>query len=120
MEMFKKTNMQFNQLKRAFLSSGYEISLSQGRAIERRALDGVYFPKRHELGAIMGLLAPDEYKIYINRSLSLEDRAVTLLHELIHLKDETLPEQTVEDLGISLWSTMTDSQRGFLEFLVRA
>jgi hypothetical protein len=108
----------FNQLKKTFLDSGFEIRLVPRRQLEGLALDAPYEVKRHLDTNIMGLIMPDEYTIALAKELDTDDRAVTLLHELIHLHDENLPEEEVEALTGEMEQTLTPAQFGFLQFLV--
>lgn len=108
----------FGQLKKAFLDSGYEIRLLPARDLERLALDAPYEVKRHLDTNIMGLIMPDDGSIAIARELSVDERATTLLHELIHLYDEEMGEDLVEDLTLELEGNISPDQFGFLQFLV--
>jgi hypothetical protein len=108
----------FNQLKKAYLDSGYEIHYIPARQLERLALDAPLEVKRHTNSDIMGLIMPDENAIAIAEELSVDERATTLLHELIHLFDPNLEEDAVEDITLDLEQELTPGQFGFLQFLV--
>lgn len=108
----------FAQLKKTFLESGYEIRMFPRHELERLALDAPMQVKRHTDSDIMGLIMPDEYAIGIAKDLSVDERAATLLHEIIHLYDENLPEDRVEDLTLEMEEELSPSQFGFLQFLV--
>ena len=112
------TTPTFAQLKKTFLDSGYEIRIFQRHELERLALDAPIGVKRHTESDIMGLIMPDEYAIGIAKDLSVDERAATLLHEIIHLYDENLPEEKVEDLTLTMEEELSPSQFGFLQFLV--
>ena len=108
----------FPQLKKAFLDSGYEIRLFPRHELESLALDAPKEVKRHLNSNIMGLIMPDENLIGITQDLSVDERAATLLHELIHLYEESLSEEDVENLTVELEESLTPGQFGFLQFLV--
>lgn len=108
----------FGQLKKAFLDSGFEIRLLPARDLERLALDAPFEVKRHLDSNIMGLIMPDDNSIGIARELSVDERATTLLHELIHLYAETMDEDEVENLTLEMENSLSGDQFGFLQFLV--
>jgi hypothetical protein len=111
-------NPTFNQLRKTFLDSGYEIRHFPARELERLALDAPLEVKRHVDTNIMGLIMPDQGIIGIARELPNDDKAITLLHELIHLYDEEMDEEEVEALTVEFESSLTPQQFGFLQFLV--
>ncbi|HSI20583.1 MAG TPA: hypothetical protein VLA04_02665 [Verrucomicrobiae bacterium] len=108
----------FGQLKKAFLDSGYEIRLIPAHDLERLALDAPFEVKRHLNTNIMGLIMPDENTIGIAKNLPVDERATTLLHEIIHLFDEEMGEEEVENLTLELEGSISPEQFGFLQFLV--
>ena len=108
----------FSQLKKAFLDSGYEIHFFPRRKLEQLALDAPYEVKRHQHSNIMGLIIPDENLVGLAEDLSIDERATTLLHEMIHLYNENLEEDAVESLTLELENSLEPSQFGFLQFLV--
>jgi hypothetical protein len=108
----------FAQLKKAYLDSGYEIRVIPRRQLEGMALDAPAEVKRHLDTNIMGLIIPDENAIGIAADLSPEERAVTLLHEWIHLWDAEVEEDDVEIMTLEMEETITPNQFGFLQFLV--
>lgn len=108
----------FAQLKRLFLESGYEIRFFPRRKLEELALDAPYEVKRHKHSNILGIIVPDEGIIALAEDLDLEDRAVTLLHELIHLFDPEMDEVEVENTTLDLESNLSSGELGFLKFLV--
>jgi len=112
------TSPNFAQLKKAFLDSGYEIRLFPRHQLERLSLDAPMEVKRHANSNIMGLIMPDENVIGLSNDLSADEKAVTLLHEIIHLYDENLDEEEVENLTLELEDSLTPNQFGFLQFLV--
>lgn len=108
----------FNQIKKTFLDSGYEIRFLPSHELESLALDAPFEVKRHKSSNIMGLIMPDENIIGLAQELSTEERAATLLHEIIHLYDESMEEEDVEAFTLELEQTITPSQYGFIQFLV--
>ncbi len=107
----------FSSLKRVFLNSGYEVRNFTRNRLEELALDAPTEVKRHQDSNIMGLILPDEMIIGIARDLTDEEKAVTLLHELLHLWDPELDEESVEELTIELEQQLSPGQFGFLQFL---
>jgi len=108
----------FAQLKKAFVDSGYEIRLLPRRQLEGMALDAPAEVKRHLDTNIMGLIMPDDNAIGIANELTVDERATTLLHELIHLWDEEMDEEDVESITLDMEETLNPNQFGFLQFLV--
>jgi len=111
-------NPTYSQLKKTFLDSGYEIRFFPRRKLEGMALDAPADVKRHLDSNILGLIVPDEGIIGIAEDLSQDERAVTLLHEWIHLFDEEIDEEEVENLTLEIEQQLTPNQFGFLQFLV--
>ena len=108
----------FNQLKKSFLESGFEIRSLPRYKLEQLALDAPYEVKRHVSSNIMGLILPDENMIALAEDLTVDEKATTLLHEMIHLFNEDFPEEDVESLTLEMESQMNPNQFGFLQFLV--
>lgn len=111
------TTPTFAQLKKAFLDSGFEIRFLPRQQLERLSLDAPFEVKRHVHSSIMGLIMPDENVIGLATELSKEERVATLLHELIHLYDEDMDEEDVENLTLEMENTLNPNQYGFLQFL---
>lgn len=108
----------FSQLKRSFMDSGFEIRRIPRHTLEGMALDAPAEVKRHLDSNIMGLIMPDEGVIGIAAELDTEAAATTLLHELIHLHNESMDEDDVENATLELERSITREQFGFLQFLV--
>lgn len=108
----------FNQLKRQFLESGYEIRRYARQDLERLALSAPTQEKRHLDSQIMGLIMPDRNVIGLAKELKPDQAALTLLHEWIHLFNEDLPEDRVEEITLDFAKTLSPHQMGFLAFLV--
>ena len=105
------------QLKKVFLDSGFEVRHFPQRTLEQLALDAPTEVKRHKHSDIYGLIMPDEYTIGIAKELDKGEQLTTLVHELIHLYDDQIPEDEVEEIALSLEDNFTPEQRGFFEFL---
>ncbi|MEI6477555.1 MAG: hypothetical protein WCO52_01025 [bacterium] len=108
----------FAQLKKTFVDSGYEIRFLPRHRLEGMSLDAPAEVKRHVHSDIMGLIMPDQNVIGLATELTREERAATLLHELIHMYDSEIPEDEVEDLTLEMENLLTPAQYGFLQFLV--
>ncbi len=108
----------FSQLKKSFMDSGYEIRRIPRYTLEGLALDAPSEVKRHMDSNIMGLIMPDEGVIGIAAELEPDEAATTLLHELIHLHNEFMEEDDVENATLELERSVTKEQFGFLQFLV--
>jgi len=104
-----KTN--FADLKGVLLHSGYEVVLT--KKISPRG----HHPS-HKFREAKGFIVPDQLKIYINRSISVNDRVITLIHELFHELYPTWQESTVERNCKQAFRELTVSQLGFLQFFV--
>jgi hypothetical protein len=114
----KNQTPSFSQLKKTFLDSGYEIRFFPRHDLEGLALDAPAEVKRHLQTNIMGLIIPDEDIIGIAKDLSVEDRVLTLIHELIHLYNDDIDEDDVESMTQELEQSLTPEQYGFFQFLV--
>jgi hypothetical protein len=112
------TNPTFPQLKRVFLSSGFEVRRMPRKRLESYALDAPIEPKRHMDSNIMGLLISDLQTIGIATDLTHSDAEETLLHELIHLYNEDMSEEAVESHTLTLAASLSPRDRGFLRFLI--
>lgn len=112
------TTPSFAQLKKAFLNSGFEIRHIPRQTLEGMALDAPAEVKRHLNSNIMGLIMPDENTIGIAAELDIDEQATTLLHEMIHLYDEEIPEEEVENMTLELENSLTSDQFYFLKLLV--
>ena len=65
-----------------------------------------------------GLIAPDELKIFVNKTLSVSERVITLIHELLHEAFPAWEEAKVETTAQDTFSRLTRSQLGFFQFFV--
>ena len=106
-----KTNINtiFNKLKTTLLRSGYEVILVSK-----------LMPKKTSVQSrgIKGYIVPDELKIYINKSIGINDRVVTLIHELLHELYPQWTENRVERECKSIFRGLKVSQLGWLQFFV--
>ena len=101
----------FRKLKTTLLYSGYEViltSVPQARAtkpgIRRRAAKGY--------------IVPDELKIFINRQIGVNDRVITLIHELMHELFPNWQEPRVERESKLVFRHLTVPRLGFFQFFV--
>jgi hypothetical protein len=108
----------FSQLKKTFVESGYEIRFFPRHRLEHLSLDAPAEVKRHVHSDIMGLIMPDQNVIGLATDLTREEKAATLLHELIHMYDPNLDEEEVEDLTLEMENNLSGEQMGFLQFLI--
>jgi len=107
-----KTNTKtiFNKLRATLVQSGYEVIL-----VNR------LMPKRTRSGrsrGIKGYIVPDELKIYISKSVGINDRAITLIHELLHEIYPQWPELKIERECKRVFRSLKVSQLGWFQFFV--
>jgi hypothetical protein len=106
-----KTNTKtiFNKLKTTLLRSGYEVILVSK-----------LMPKKS--GAlsrgVKGYIVPDELRIYISKAMGINDRVITLIHELLHELYPQWSEVKVEQECKSIFRGLRVSQLGWLQFFV--
>ncbi|MDD5605971.1 MAG: hypothetical protein PHR51_01450 [Patescibacteria group bacterium] len=100
----------FEKIKDALLHSGYEVVLSAKMVVAK----GEYVRFREAKGYI----APDELRIYINKNIGINDRVITLVHELLHELYPSWRELRVENQSKQIFKHLTVSQLGFLQFFV--
>jgi Zn-dependent peptidase ImmA (M78 family) len=92
------------ELKDNFIKNGYSV---------------VLVPKFKRFGKkVEGYICQDTLEIYIEKNLPLEERVITLLHELIHDIHEDWSEEKVENEARKIYQNLSDRDLGFLEFLV--
>lgn len=100
----------FAKIKNALLHSGYEVVLSNKMDVST----GGYIRFREAKGYIV----PDELRIYINKGIGINDRVITLVHELLHEIYPTWQEERVEHKSKQIFKNLTVPQLGFLQFFV--
>ena len=105
----RKRNRQFNLIKKTLLQSGYEVHLVNS-AKNRKPYTLARDTK--------GYLLPDDLKIYIDKHLGLNDRVITLVHELLHEVHPDWEEDRVEDNAQRIFNKLNVDQLGFLQFFV--
>jgi len=103
-----KTDM-FNKLKKVLLHSGYQVILT--RNISKHE------PKAIACG-VKGYILPDSLKIFINKNFGINDKVVTLIHELLHEIYPSKSEHQVDKLSKKVFKDLNVSQLGFLQFFV--
>lgn len=111
-----KSPVTFCKLKKSFIDSGYEVIIIPREKLENLSKRSSI---QRSIGSIMGLILPDEYLIAIAEELGIKERAITLLHEMIHLYDEAMPEELVEETTLAIEKKINNEQLGLLEFLVK-
>lgn len=107
-----KTNTKtiFNKLKNTLVQSGYRVILVD-RLLPRK---GVATRSR----GVKGYIVPDELKIYINKAIGINDRVVTLIHELLHELYPQWSETKIERECKRVFRGLKVSQLGWLQFFV--
>jgi len=91
----------FGKLKNTLVESGYDVRLTN------RFKD-----------AAKGQIEPDTLTIFINGNLELNDRALTLVHELLHEMFPEWGERRIEKVACQTFEKLTVAQLGFLQFFV--
>lgn len=107
--MKTNTNTIFNKLKTTLLRSGYEVILVNK-----------LMPKKASARSrgVKGYIVPDELKIYISKTIGINDRVITLIHELLHEIYPQWSERKVEQECKSIFRSLKVSQLGWLQFFV--
>ncbi|MBN2585588.1 hypothetical protein JXA59_02985 [Patescibacteria group bacterium] len=98
----------FSRLKKILLDSGYQVILTD-RFIRRKG--GLARGSK-------GYILPDDLKIFINKTIGVNDRVVTLIHELLHEAYPGWQEQQVDRTSKRIFNRLTVPQLGFLQFFV--
>lgn len=99
----------FNKLKETLVKGGYRVVLTDY---------GVPKGKRAKQRLAKGYIEPDSLKIYINKNLGLNDRVITLVHELLHEIFPAWGERRVEREAGKTFNRLNIDQLGFLQFFV--
>lgn len=99
----------FSKLKKVLLHSGYQVILT-GNISKHE-------PKAMACG-VKGYILPDSLKIFVNKSFGINDRVITLIHELLHDIYADKSEYQVDRLSKKIFSSLNVSQLGFLQFFV--
>ena len=99
----------FDKLKNVLISSGYRVILT--KKIEKDSHSGL-------CRGIKGYILPDQLKIFINKSFGVNDRVVTLIHELLHEIHPSKTENQVDRLSKTIFNNLNVSQLGFLQFFI--
>jgi len=107
-----KTALTFRKLKNALTEQGYDIVLTT------KCINAPTGLARQFEKTVKGYIEPDEGKIYINKTLGLNDRVVTLIHELIHELKPRWSEERVEGEAVRLFKHLKVAELGFLQFFV--
>jgi len=99
----------FNKLKEALVGEGYRVVLTDY---------GIPKSKLVKQRLAKGYIEPDSLKIYINKNLGLNDRVITLIHELLHEIFPIWKEGRVEKEAKKTFNHLNIDQLGFLQFFV--
>lgn len=111
-----KSDINFTSIKNILYQEGFHILVCSD--LQVRKLSGFAPIHCREKNSINGLIIPDRNEIVINKSLSLKERVLTLVHELIHLANPKLTEKQTEASAQNLYAKLSDRSLGFLEFAV--
>ena len=106
----KEAHYIFSKIKDILLHSGYEVVLSSNMNVSKEE----YIRFREAKGYIV----PDELRIYINKGIGINDRVITLVHELLHEIYPSWQEKRVEKESKAIFKNLTVPQLGFLQFFV--
>lgn len=107
----KQAHYIFGKVKNALLHSGYEVILTKKMNLNDLD-DAVRFREAK------GYIVPDDLKIYINSNIGINDRVITLLHEMMHDLYPSWSEERVESQSKQVFKNLTVPQLGFLQFFV--
>ena len=99
----------FNKLKDVLLHSGYRVILTNDFSREKSG--GL-------ARATKGYILPDDLKIFINKNININDRVVTLIHELLHEIKPCWEETKVDRNSKRIFKKLTISELGFLQFFI--
>ena len=102
-------NKIFNKLKRVLLYSGYRVILTADFGAQKTG--GL-------ARGIKGYILPDALKIFVNKTIGINDRVTTLIHELLHEIYPAWREPQVERTSKQIFNQLTVPQLGFLQFFV--
>ncbi|RLC37686.1 hypothetical protein DRH29_01155 [candidate division Kazan bacterium] len=109
--MKNKNKNIFRKLRSILINSGYDVVLT-GRFNPPRDIRGLRFR------SVKGYIAPDSLKIYINKAMPVNDRVITLIHELLHEMYPVWTESKVERESKNIFQSLTVPQLGFIQFFV--
>ena len=109
MAKYKNKNKMFDKLKNILIHSGYRVILT--KKIEKDSHAGLS-------RGIKGYILPDQLQIFINKSFRVNDRVVTLIHELLHEIYPSKTENQVDKMSKTIFSDLNVSQLGFLQFFI--
>src|SRR5680860_1481547 len=109
--MKNKNKNIFGKLKSVLVNSGYDVILTS-RLNPPKDIMGLRFR------SVKGYIVPDSMKIYISKALPVNDRVITLIHELLHELYPVWKESRVEREAKSIFQTLRVPQLGFLQFFI--
>lgn len=96
------------RIKKILLNSGYEVILT----------DNLRGCGRGNYPFVKGMLLPEHNQILIKKSLTVEERIITLLHELLHEMFPDWLEEKVESASRVVFELLDEKLYGFFEFWV--
>lgn len=99
----------FNKLKKVLLHSGYQVILV--RSFDSLRSGGL-------ARGVKGYIIPDSLKIFINKKFGINDRVITLIHELLHEIYPEWSESRIDGNSKKIFRDLKVSQLGFLQFFV--
>jgi len=98
----------FRRLKKTLLYSGYQVILTDRFARKKGGL----------ARGSKGYILPDDLTIFINKTIGVNDRVITLVHELLHEIYPAWNEKQVDRTSKRIFNHLTVPQLGFLQFFV--
>lgn len=104
----------FRSVRSAFLRSGYEVRLLSPPSMRR--MDG--YRSRTDGAKVLGLVLPDRGEIAVSSGQDRESQIDTLVHEMVHVYDDSMPEGLVEETGRRISASLTPASRKFLEMFL--
>ena len=96
------------RIKKTLLNSGYEVVLSEH-------LKGC---GRGNYPYVKGMLLPESNQILIKKSLSVDEKVMTLIHEILHEIFPDWLEDKIESATRIVFELLDPKQYGFFEFWV--
>ncbi|OGB74780.1 hypothetical protein A2810_00480 [candidate division Kazan bacterium RIFCSPHIGHO2_01_FULL_49_10] len=98
----------FRRLKKTLLYSGYRVILTDRFARRKGGM----------ARGSKGYILPDDLAIFINKTIGVNDRVITLVHELLHEIYPEWQEQRVDRSSKRIFNHLTVPQLGFLQYFV--
>ena len=96
------------RVKKTLLNSGYEVILT----------DNLRGCGRGNYPYVKGMLLPESDQILIKKSLDIDERIITLIHEILHEMFPLWMEEKIESASRVLFELLDQKNYGFFEFWV--